>query len=159
MDPARPSRSQRPEEECPRNLRKTRKQRIPTPRDHETVIARSVAPKQSSWIATARFAHLAMTRIKKIRAVGIISRVPWAQRLGADPRSQTSCSEIVLRIDTNTEARTSHSRKSGTPPNGDLRGSPRIGTTALEIRVYWCPSVVQMNRSGLAMTALSSKGG
>ena len=105
--PARPSRIQRQVEECPRNTRKTRKQRIPTPFEHETVIARSVAPKQSSWIATARFAHLAMTRIKKIRAVGIIPRVPcvpWAQWLGADPRSQTSCSEIVLRINTDVQS-------------------------------------------------------
>jgi hypothetical protein len=30
--------------------------------DESTVIARRIAPRQSSWIATARAAHLAMTR-------------------------------------------------------------------------------------------------
>jgi dipeptidyl aminopeptidase/acylaminoacyl peptidase len=38
---------------------------------HAPVIARSVATKQSSWIATARFAHLAMTIVKKLRALGM----------------------------------------------------------------------------------------
>jgi len=36
---------------------------IPTSLGKQTVIARSVATKQSSWIATARFAHLAMTSV------------------------------------------------------------------------------------------------
>jgi len=40
-------------------------------RDFWTVIASSEATKQSSWIATARFAHLVMTIVYIIRAIGL----------------------------------------------------------------------------------------
>ncbi len=40
-------------------------------RDFWIVIARSEATKQSSWIAPARFAHLVMTIVHTIRAIGI----------------------------------------------------------------------------------------
>jgi hypothetical protein len=42
---------------------KTRDRLIPTSLDQQTVIARSAAKKQSSWIATARFEHLAITNV------------------------------------------------------------------------------------------------
>ena len=50
---------------------KTRDRPIPTSLDQQTVIARSAATKQSSWIATARFEHLAITNVWKLRDVGI----------------------------------------------------------------------------------------
>lgn len=36
-----------------------------------TVTARSAATKQFSWIATACFAHLAITKIQELRAIGM----------------------------------------------------------------------------------------
>jgi len=44
---------------------------IPTSFDVWTVIARSGATKQSSWIAQARFAHLVMAIVYTIRTIGI----------------------------------------------------------------------------------------
>ena len=47
---------------------------IPTSPCIWTVIARSAATKQSSWIATARYARLAMTKALNLRDVGITPR-------------------------------------------------------------------------------------
>jgi hypothetical protein len=45
---------------------------IPTALDKQTVFAsRSAATKQSTWIATARFAHLAMTHVQKMKDAGL----------------------------------------------------------------------------------------
>jgi hypothetical protein len=46
--------------------------------DKSAVIARSVATKQSNWIATARFAHLAMTKVKNTRDADISYRIESA---------------------------------------------------------------------------------
>ena len=56
----------------------------PTSLDQRTVIARSAAPKQSSWITTARFAPLATTNVEKLRDVGMCAS-NWA---GKRPRSR-----------------------------------------------------------------------
>jgi len=66
---------------------------IPTFLDSSTVIARSGATKQSSWITTARFAHLVMTIVYIIRAIG---RSRWVEEFaGEASRDVASILKIV----------------------------------------------------------------
>jgi hypothetical protein len=72
---------------------------IPTSHDKQTAIARSGATKQSSWIDTARFAHLAMANVQSIADTGIRSfggRCSGTASYRQAPRNDTSKSQPSL---------------------------------------------------------------